>query len=558
MLLIYLLRELPLWRRLPGLQVEKRQVNMKEVTLSEELQQMLRLSEKLNIPFLRLSCYDIPKEATELLSSTSLSVQIALQYKVIPVAKFGPVVTVAMADPLNVLILDELKNLLGMEVTPVVAMPSEIIGAINLYSTSELKLEKIKVKEEKVTFQPLVIKEEKIDVYELKEISAKEKVVQTVNNILIEAIKFKASDIHLEPYKEHLRLRYRIDGVLRFIKTFPKDMQDALIARLKIMSKLDITERRLSQDGRFSISFEERSIDFRVSVLPTYYGEKVVLRILDKEAMKMDLASLGFSFQPFEIYNEAILSPFGLLLITGPTGSGKSTTLYSMLSKLNTLDKNITTIEDPIEYHLKGVTQIQIKPEIGLSFAQCLRAVLRQSPDIIMVGEIRDIETADIAMKSALTGHLVLSTLHTNDALSAIPRLLDMGIEPFLVAGGLRMVSAQRLCRKLCSRCKEKYLISREELRKFSVNITEDKVEVFRAKGCDECNHIGYKGRTAIAEAFLIDNEISEMIINRKPLAEIHGYAKSKGMVSLREDGFRKAFLGETSLEEVLRVTAET
>ncbi len=531
---------------------------MREITLGEELQQMQRLSEKLNIPFLRLSCYDIPKEATELLSSTSLSIPIARQYKIIPVAKFGPVVTVAMADPLNVLILDELKNLLGMEVVGVVAMPSEIIEAINLYSTSELKLEKIKVKEGKVTFQPLVIKEEKIDVYELTEISAQENIIQTVNSILIEAIRLKASDIHLEPYKEHLRLRYRIDGALRFIKTFSKDTHDVLVARLKIMSKLDITERRLSQDGRFSINFEERSIDFRVSVLPTYYGEKVVLRILDKEAMKMDLASLGFSSQPFEIYNEAILSPFGLLLITGPTGSGKSTTLYSMLSRLNTLDKNIITIEDPIEYHLKGVTQIQIKPEIGLSFAQCLRSVLRQSPDIIMLGEIRDIETADIAIKAALTGHLVLSTLHTNDALSAIPRLLDMGIEPFLIAGGLRMVSAQRLCRKLCSKCKEKYLIGKEELRKFSINITEDKVEVFRAKGCDECNHTGYKGRTAIAEAFLIDNEISEMIINRKSLAEIHEYAESKGMESLREDGFRKVFLGETSLEEVLRVTTET
>jgi len=529
---------------------------MREITLGGELQQMQRLSEKLNIPFLRLSCYDIPNEVTELLSSGSLSIQIALQYKIIPAAKFGPVVTVAMADPLNVLILDELRNLLGMEVTPVAAMPSEIIEAINLYSASELKLEKIKVKEE-ITFQPLVSEEGKIDIYELTEISAQENIVQSVNSILIEAIRLKASDIHLEPYKEHLRLRYRVDGVLRPIKTFPKDMQDALIARLKIMSKLDITERRLSQDGRFSINFKERSIDFRVSVLPAYYGEKVVLRILDKEAMKMDLASLGFSSQPFEIYNEAILSPFGLLLVTGPTGSGKSTTLYSMLSKLNTLDKNITTIEDPIEYHLKGVTQVQIKPEIGLSFAQCLRSVLRQSPDIIMVGEIRDIETADIAIKSALTGHLVLSTLHTNDALSAIPRLLDMGIEPFLIAGGLRMVSAQRLCRKLCPKCKEKYSISKEELRKFSINIADDKAEAFRAKGCSECNHTGYKGRAAIAEAFLIDNEISEMVINRRSLAEIREYAESRGMEDLRGDGFRKAFLGETSLEEVLRVTAE-
>lgn len=530
---------------------------MEELILGEELQQMLSLSERLNIPFLRLSHYDIPKEAVELLSTGLMSSRIALNYKIIPVAKFGPTVTVAMADPLNVVIFDELKALTAMEIVPVVAMASEIIEAIEVYSTPELKPEEVKVEEKEVAFQPAVPKEEEVDVYKLTEISAKETTVQTVNSILSEAIKSKASDIHLEPYEEHVRMRYRIDGVLRSVRNFPKDAQDAFFARIKIMSRLDITQRRIPQDGRFSINFEERDIDFRVSLLPIYYGEKVVLRILDKQAMKMDLASLGFSPLAYEIYNEAISSPFGLLLITGPTGSGKSTTLYSMLSKLNTMDKNITTIEDPIEYYLKGVTQIHIKPEIGLTFAHCLRSVLRQSPDIIMVGEIRDIETADIAMKASLTGHLVLSTLHTNDALSAIPRLLDMGIEPFLIAGSLRMVSAQRLCRKLCPSCKEKYRITKEALKKSFLEIEQDEVELWQAKGCIACGNTGHKGRVSIVEAFLIDDAFKEIIINRRPLIEIKEYTRSQGMKSLREDGFAKALSGEVSLEEVLRVSAE-
>lgn len=533
---------------------------MKKTILPEELQQMFSLSERLNIPFIRFSHYDIPKEAILVLSKELMSAKIAFNHKVIPIAKFGPVVTMAMADPLNVLVLDELRALLNMEIIPVVGMASEILEAIEIYSTIDQGTEEIKLEQLKgdVLEHP-VLKEEKeeVDVYKLTEISSRETIIKTINDFISDAINLKASDIHVETYEEHIRLRYRIDGTLREINTLSKDMQDALFARIKIMSRLDITQRKIPQDGRLSINFEEREIDFRVSILPTNFGEKVVLRILDKQAIRLDLASLGFSPYAFQIYDEAIVSPFGLILITGPTGSGKSTTLYSMLSKINTLDKNIVTIEDPIEYYLKGITQIQIKPEIGLSFAHCLRSVLRQSPDIIMVGEIRDIETADIAMKAALTGHLVLTTLHTNDALSSINRLLDMGIEPFLIAGSLKMVSAQRLCRRLCPVCKEESHINREALSKFSLDIQGDEIKLWRPKGCESCNNTGYKGRVAIVEAFLVDDKLKDMVLKRSSLLEIKEYERNCGMKSLKEDAFQKVLAGETSLEELVRVTGK-
>ena len=486
-----------------------------------------------------------------------MSPKIAANFKIIPIAKFGPVLTVAMAEPLNLIVRDELEALTALEIIPVAALPQEILEAIEIYSSpasistsplQELKLELVK----RAGPAPEV---EEGDIFKLTEISSQQTIINMFNNILIGAIRAKASDIHIEPYEEHLRLRYRVDGVLGQRDTFPKDIQDALFARIKIMSRLDITERRIPQDGRFSINFENRQIDFRISILPTYFGEKTVLRILDKEAMKLDLTSLGFSPSALKIYAQAISEPFGLILITGPTGSGKSTTLYSMLSKLNTHQKSIITIEDPIEYYLKGITQIQIKPEIGLSFAQSLRSVLRQSPDIIMVGEIRDIETADAVMKAALTGHLVLSTLHTNDALASITRLMDMGLEPFLIAGSLRVVSAQRLCRKLCPACKEKYSLEASALKKFSLEIQTDTFTLYRAKGCPECSNSGYRGRVGIVEVCLLDDPLREMIIKRVPLAEIKEYARGKGMQSLKDDGLAKALAGEVSLEEIIRAS---
>ncbi len=522
----------------------------------DELKNMIEISEKLRMPFLRISRYRIPKELVNLISE-----KIARNYKVIPIAKFGPVVTLAMADPLNIMVLDELRYLIGTEITPVVSTSSEILEAVEIYykPSFEITIEELKMEggEKSVSVEKPASEEEGVDIYKLTEISSQEKVINTFNEIILGAIKSKASDIHIEPYQTHIRIRYRIDGILREQNILPKDIQDALLARIKIMSKLDITQRKIPQDGRFTINFEGRNIDFRVSILPTYFGEKGVLRILDKGRMKLDLESLGFSEHAFEIYQEAIFSPFGIILITGPTGSGKSTTLYSMLNRLNTPQRNIVTIEDPIEYYLKGITQIQIRPDIGLDFAQCLRSVLRQSPDVIMVGEIRDWETADIAMKAALTGHLVLTTLHTNDAPSAITRLLDMGIEPFLIAGALRMVSAQRLVRKLCSHCKESYTMSKENLREFGILIEKPKVTLYKAKGCNKCNNTGYQGREAIAEVFLVDDTLREIIIQRTPLSQIKLYLKSLGMHTLREDGFLKALKGYTSLEEVIRVTAE-
>lgn len=515
-----------------------------------EIEHMLYFSDRLNIPFISLSRYEIPTQIVRILPES-----MCRNYQIIAVARFGPAITVAVGDPLNVLVIDEVRSLTGLEVSCVVSTPSEIMNALDLYYMPLTDLGK-EIEELAIEAGP---KKEEVDVYKLTELSQDETITGIVNDILSVAIRQGASDIHNEPVENGLRIRYRIDGVLGETNLLSKEMQEAYIARIKVMSRLDITQRRLSQDGRFSINFEDRDIDFRVSVLPTHFGEKIVLRILDKGSMKLDLESLGFSVHPLGVYQTAIQSPFGMLLITGPTGSGKSTSLYSMLSRLNSYDKNIVTIEDPIEYYLSGITQIQVKTEIDLTFANCLRAVLRQSPDIIMLGEIRDTETADIAMKAALTGHLVLSTLHTNDATSSIIRLMDMGIEPFLIAGSLRMASAQRLCRRLCSQCKEKYTLDADEVsRKLSLPVEAERMEFYKPVGCEVCNKSGYKGRVAIVEAFLVDDEARQMVLSRTPSVEIKKYLQEKqGMKTLREDGFLKALSGETSLEEVIRVSAE-
>jgi type IV pilus assembly protein PilB len=541
-----------------------------------EIDEMLVLSERLDIPFITLSHYEIPPQIVGLVPE-----RICRGFKAIPLCQIGPAITIAVADPLNVLMLDELRLVTGLEVHPVISTASEIMNAIQVYysntageitETSGAEAEEVQATEE----QGVEISQEELDAIRQIELETEEKkeeadiheltflvetapVVNTVNEVISKALKEAASDIHIEPFEDTLRIRYRVDGMLSEAHKLSKELQEGFIARLKIMSKLDITQRRLPQDGRFTTNFENRTIDFRVSVLPTNFGEKIVLRILDKGSMKLDLQSLGFSPYAFRVYQEAIQHPFGMVLITGPTGSGKSTTLYSMLSKLNTLDKNIVTIEDPIEYNLQGVTQIQIKPEIGLTFANALRSVLRQSPDIIMLGEIRDSETADIAMKASLTGHLVLSTLHTNDATSSIPRLMDMGIESFLISGSIIMASAQRLARKLCPQCKAKFVLSKDELaRKIGLPVEQERCELYKPVGCSQCNKTGYSGRIAVAEALVVDEKVKQMIINRVASQDIKKYAlESQGMKSLREDGLAKALAGETSLEEVIRVTAE-
>jgi type IV pilus assembly protein PilB len=380
-----------------------------------------------------------------------------------------------------------------------------------------------------------------------------------VDLVVDEAMRRRASDIHVEPCENLLRVRYRIDGNLQEAFKIPRNNQNAVIARFKIMSGLDITETRLPQDGRFKINFEGREIDFRVSVLPIALGPKVVIRALDKSNLSMGLESLGFSSRSLKIFKEALKKPYGMILITGPTGSGKSTTLYSIVNQLNRPERNIVTLEEPVEYEVEGITQVEVRPEIGLTFANGLRAILRQSPDIIMVGEIRDMETADIAIKASLTGQIILSTLHTNDSVSAITRLVDMKIEPFLVASSLVMVGAQRLLRKICPECRTETDVPRDLLEDLGLDARRlrDKKRFYAGRGCDRCNKTGYYGRFGILEAFFVDDTIRDMIIRRSSADEIKEYARRQGMGTLREEALENFVNGLTTLEEVLRVTAD-
>jgi type IV pilus assembly protein PilB len=400
-----------------------------------------------------------------------------------------------------------------------------------------------------------LLKSDEIELSAAVQDSEKPVIVQLVDLILSESLRKRASDIHIEPEADGMRVRYRIDGSLHDLIKLPKKNQNAVIARLKIISNLNITENRVPLDGRFKVKFEGKEIDFRVSSLPTTFGQKFVLRLLDKGNLSIGLDKLGFSSEPLRIFKEAVTKPFGMILVTGPTGSGKSTTLYSVLNQLNTPEKNIITIEDPVEYQLDGITQIQVKPDIGLTFAEGLRSVLRQSPDVIMVGEIRDSETADIAVKASLTGQLFLSTLHTNDALTAVTRLIDMGIEPFLVASSLIMLCAQRLCRRVCPKCKKPVEIPQDYLKE--IGFTE-KAVFYKAEGCKYCNNTGFYGRIAILEAVLIDDRLRELIIKKRSLDEIKEYAvKNLGMRSLRDDAFIKVKEGMTTLDEAIRITTE-
>ncbi len=527
------------------------------VTLEDvAIGRMLALCRELDIPPFNISKYKIPAEIISLIPH-----ELARYYKVIPVAKFGNTLTIALSDPFDIVAIDSIKAMAKTDIQLVISSLLQISRAIEeYYSMFELKdaaTDKVVVVEEEEIARQAT-QEERIDVREIKELSSKTQIVEIVNNLLIQGLKQRASDIHIEPYPDTLRIRYRIDGVLQKSKfTTDKKLEDAIIARIKIMSKLDITQRRLPQDGRISIQLESREIDLRVSALPLITGEKIVMRILEKGALQIDLERLGFSTYPLEAFKKASSRPHGMIIITGPTGSGKSTTLYALLNRLNNTERNLITIEDPVEYHMKGITQIQVKPDIGLSFASVLRAVLRQNPDIVMVGEIRDFETADIAIKAALTGHLILSTLHTNDAPSAIVRLMNMGIEPFLISSTLDLIAAQRLCRKVCAECKESYEISVAGLSGLPKDFKETKATFYRGKGCKHCNHAGYFGRVAVVEALLIDDTIRQMILEKASLTKIRDYALTQGMKTLRQDAIEKCLKGEISLEEALRVTPE-
>jgi type IV pilus assembly protein PilB len=516
------------------------------------------LSRQYGIPSITLSQLDIDPEVVRLVPP-----QIARKYEVLPVKRTGNALTLAMADPTNVFALDDVAFMTNLQVLPVVASQGAIRQAIErTYEPQAAALsEVITAMEGEAPDVELVAGEEeatpsKVDIFELKDASEEAPVVKLVNLILTDAIRRAASDIHLEPYEKVFRVRYRIDGVLHEMMAPPKRLEAALLSRVKIMANLDIAERRLPQDGRIKIRYSSREIDLRVSSLPTIFGEKIVMRILDKEALTLDLAKLGFDDWSMENFKKSIHQPYGMILITGPTGSGKTTTLYSAIHTINSPDINIMTAEDPVEYNLRGINQVQINEEIGRTFAAVLRSFLRQDPDVILVGETRDLETAQIAIRAALTGHLVFSTLHTNDAPGTIARLQDMGIPPFLVASSVLLVMAQRLARRVCKECRDPYEADEESLTPYGhVPQGLGKVTIYKGKGCQACNFTGMKGRTAIYEVIPVTPEIRELILRGASSTELRDLATQQGMKTLRQAGLLKVLEGQTTAEEILRVT---
>jgi len=529
-----------------------------EMGLASEWEMAAAIGKQLNVPFITLSHYEIDRQVIE-----SIPEEIVRKYKIVPVDKTGDTLTVALSDPSNIYLQDELRLLTKCKIIPVISFESDIMEAINHYysgnggSNFEEMLKDITDQDMEVMQDDIVEFQTEDSTMEDEDLSVDADdapVIQLVNLIISEAIKAGSSDIHIEPYEKTLRLRYRIDGVLQEMTPPPKKFQNAIISRIKILSELDIAEKRLPQDGRFKVRINNRNIDFRVSTCPISNGEKVVIRILDQGNLMLNLEDLGFDARILTTFNEQIHKPWGMVLITGPTGSGKSTTLYSALSTINDNRKNISTIEDPVEYQLRGINQVQAKPEIGLTFAAGLRSFLRQDPDIIMVGEIRDLETAEIAVRAALTGHLVLSTLHTNDAPSTINRLTDMGVEPFLVTASLIMVVAQRLVRRICSNCKEEYSPTVEILNSIGIE-AKDGQKLFRGEGCHICRGTGYKGRVALYEIMTITDHLREMVIDGATTIQLKQAAIQEGMESLRMAGINKIIEGATTVEEVLAIT---
>ena len=514
------------------------------------------LSRQYGVPSITLSQLDIDSEVLKLVPAP-----IAKKYEVLPVRRMGNSLALAMADPTNVFALDDISFMTNLQVLPLVASQSAIKKAIDRLYESKTEAIASVMQDMSTDLSNVEVVDgdeegSKVDVFELKESADEAPVVKLVNMVLVDAIQKGASDIHFESYEKVFRIRFRIDGVLHEMLSPPKRLESAILSRLKIMSSLDIAERRLPQDGRIKLRYNTREIDFRVSTLPTIFGEKAVLRILDKEALKLDMTQLGFDEWSLEKFSAAIHQPYGMVLITGPTGSGKTTTLYSAIHTINSPEHNIMTAEDPVEYNLKGVNQVQINEGVGRTFAAALRSFLRQDPDVILVGETRDLETAQISIRAALTGHLVFSTLHTNDCPSTVARLLDMGIQPFLVASSLLLILAQRLGRKICKGCKEPYEGEEESLVPYGhVPTGKGKVSFYKGKGCPACNFTGMKGRVAIYEVMPISEELRDAILRNAPTAELREVAQSQGMRTLRQSGLLKVLDGTTTIEEVLRVT---
>ncbi len=513
------------------------------------------LSRQYNIPAIALSQLDIDPEVLKL-----VPMQLAEKLEVVPVKKSGNLLTLAMADPTNVLAVDDVAFMTNLQIQPVVASQVAIRQAIDrLYGApAETLHEMISELEGSDDVEVLGGEDDflKTDVIELKESADEPPVVRLMNMILVDAIRRGASDIHLEPYEKVFRVRFRIDGVLHEIMGPPKRLEAALTSRVKIMASLDIAERRLPQDGRIKLRYHNREIDFRVSTLPTIFGEKTVMRLLDKGSLQLDLTRLGFDPWCLDHFTKAIRSPYGMVLITGPTGSGKTTTLYSAIHTINSPDINIMTAEDPVEYNLKGVNQLQVNEEIGRTFAAALRSFLRQDPDVILVGETRDLETAQIAIRAALTGHMVMTTLHTNDCPSTIARLIDMGIPPYLVSSSLNLIVAQRLARRVCRDCRESYEVDEETLAPYGhVREGLGRASLYLGKGCQTCNFTGLKGRIAVYEVMPVTQEIRDLILRNADTTELRNVAQSQGMKSLRQNALAKVIEGTTTLDEVVRVT---
>lgn len=558
------------------------------------------LSRQYGVPSINLELFQIEDETINLISQ-----EVALKYTVLPISKVGATLTMAMADPTNVFAMDDIKFMTGLNVEPVIASEASIQASIGKYysSSKAIEISGIGISDsfERIGAKPVkpangngnglkpearlehsdlnvsldrfqfakgdveeefeVVEEnEEIDLAQLAKASEDAPVVRLVNVLLVDSLRRGASDIHIEPYEKDFRIRFRIDGVLYDVMHPPMRMRDALLSRLKIMAKLDISEKRLPQDGRIKIKVKidnrSRELDFRVSSLPTLFGEKIVLRLLDKEKLMLDMTKLGFEQQSLEIFQRNISKPYGMVLVTGPTGSGKTNTLYSALQTLNTPETNIMTAEDPVEFNLPGINQVQMKEQIGLNFAAALRSFLRQDPNIVLVGEIRDFETAEIAIKAALTGHLVLSTLHTNDAPSTVSRMVNMGIEPFLVATSVNIIQAQRLIRRICKDCKEELQVPVEALIETGFSPDEAKdVKVFKGRGCQTCNNTGYKGRVGLYEVMEITDELRELIIIGASAIELRRKAMELGMITLRESGLYKLREGITTIEEVVKET---
>ncbi len=521
------------------------------------------LSAQFGVPSINLSHFEIDPSVLKLVAP-----DVARKYNILPVNKTGATVTIAMSDPTNVFALDDIKFMTGYNVEPVVASEQSLQLAIDRHygATRALELKKVMEEMSAVDAQDTnleVVEEaedEAIDLERLAEEGEEAPVIRLVNIILTDAIKRGASDIHIEPYEKEYRVRYRIDGILYEVMNPPPKLREAIASRVKILAKLDIAEKRLPQDGRIKIKMKlagkVKELDYRVSTLPTLFGEKIVCRLLDKDNLMLDMTKLGFERESLSRFEKAILRPWGMVLVTGPTGSGKTNTLYSALSRINTPETNIMTAEDPVEFNLPGVNQVQMKDAIGLNFAAALRSFLRQDPNIILVGEIRDFETAEIAVKAALTGHLVLSTLHTNDAPSTINRLMNMGIEPYLVATSVILIAAQRLIRRVCTNCKGPTEVAPQVLVSLGFTPEEAKsVQVMKGKGCERCNNTGYKGRVALIEVIEVSEEIREMILSGASSIEIKRKGIEEGMISLRRSGLVKIKEGITSIEEVVRET---